>query len=294
VKRLSLGIAIGFTVLAVIILLMIFGNYKRSRRNVLELTELNGKINAQKEQLIASAEQLQISMRDKDRILHAVAHDLRNPISGIEMIGNLMLDNGPDTDEKESMKLIINACQSSLTLINEILEYSDDALKNIAQDKEVVNLKDLTAQMAGLLKFNADKKLQTILLDFAPVPLLVHVVREKMERVVSNLITNAIKFSAPGGTIVLKGSMHHQTVLLEVKDTGIGIPESLQAAIFEPFTKAKRKGTAGEKAYGLGLSICRQIVLQNNGRIWVESTEGQGSTFFVELPNYDAQNEENN
>jgi signal transduction histidine kinase len=115
-----------------------------------------------------------------------------------------------------------------------------------------------------------------------------------MERVVSNLITNAIKFSAPGGTIVLKGSMHHYTVLLEVKDTGIGIPESLQAAIFEPFTKAKRKGTAGEKAYGLGLSICRQIVLQNNGRIWVESTEGQGSTFFVELPNYDAQNEENN
>jgi signal transduction histidine kinase len=102
--------------------------------------------------------------------------------------------------------------------------------------------------------------------------------------VVNNLITNAIKFSFLGTTIQVTISINDKFARIQVKDEGIGIPTSVQPQIFEMFTSAKRHGTVGERSYGLGLSICKQIVEELGGRIWFESVEAKGSSFFVELP----------
>ena len=108
--------------------------------------------------------------------------------------------------------------------------------------------------------------------------------KEKINRVLGNIITNACKFSHDGSVINVTTSSRDGNAVIEIKDHGIGIPLKLQPYIFEPLTSAKRYGTSGEQSFGLGLSICRQIITANNGRISMESVEGKGSTFFIELP----------
>jgi signal transduction histidine kinase len=108
--------------------------------------------------------------------------------------------------------------------------------------------------------------------------------REKIWRVVSNLISNAIKFSQAGAIIIVKAKEFKKEVRIEVKDQGIGIPDKLKAQVFNMFTDAKRPGTEGEKSFGLGLSICQQIVEKHNGRIWFESNIENGTTFYFSLP----------
>ena len=104
-----------------------------------------------------------------------------------------------------------------------------------------------------------------------------------MIRVINNLLGNALKFSREGGVINLVLTESKSSVKLEVSDTGIGIPENLIPQLFEMFTPSKRPGTAGEKSFGLGLAICKQIVEAHGGKIWVKSEVGKGSSFYVEL-----------
>jgi len=108
--------------------------------------------------------------------------------------------------------------------------------------------------------------------------------RERIWRVISNLISNAIKFSNKGGVINIGINELENDVEIFIKDHGIGIPEKMKPMIFNMFTEAKRSGTAGEKSFGLGLSICRQIVENHGGKIWFESKPGEGTTFFIKLP----------
>jgi signal transduction histidine kinase len=102
--------------------------------------------------------------------------------------------------------------------------------------------------------------------------------------VVSNLITNAIKFSPLRAEISVDMCLLGDRVCIWVKDQGIGIPEDMSEKIFDLFTPAKREGTGGEESFGLGLGISRQIVEALGGRIWYESEVDQGTIFYVELP----------
>jgi signal transduction histidine kinase len=107
---------------------------------------------------------------------------------------------------------------------------------------------------------------------------------EKMKRVVFNLVTNSIKFSKKNTTITLSAKINQHKLLIEVSDNGIGIPEKILPEIFNISKSGKRKGTEGEKSYGLGLNICQRIVEAHDGSIRVKSQEGKGSIFTVELP----------
>ncbi len=108
--------------------------------------------------------------------------------------------------------------------------------------------------------------------------------REKINRVVNNLLINAIKFSNDNKQITVTTSVKNKKVQIAVKDDGIGIPDKLKDKVFEKFTKAKRKGTMGEPTFGLGLSICKEIVEYYHGFIWFESIENEGTTFYLEFP----------
>jgi signal transduction histidine kinase len=108
--------------------------------------------------------------------------------------------------------------------------------------------------------------------------------REKIWRVVSNLLVNAIKFSPEGSAIEVRMQQQENSVVICIQDHGIGIPEKLKAKVFNMFTDARRTGTMGEQSFGLGLAISRQIVEAHGGEIWFESIVGQGTTFYVKLP----------
>ena len=101
--------------------------------------------------------------------------------------------------------------------------------------------------------------------------------------VVDNLVSNALKFTPAGGLITVGLQERAGRVVLTVRDTGIGIPEALQADLFEKFSASARTGVGGETSAGLGLFITKQIVQLHRGKVWVESREGAGACFFVEL-----------
>jgi signal transduction histidine kinase len=100
----------------------------------------------------------------------------------------------------------------------------------------------------------------------------------------NNLVVNAIKFSPEGSTIHIESKQIEDKLLISVNDAGLGIPDDIRNKIFDPFTSARRTGTQGEQPFGLGLYISKQIIEAHNGRIWFESTPGNGTTFYVELP----------
>ncbi|HEY0244816.1 MAG TPA: HAMP domain-containing sensor histidine kinase, partial [Mucilaginibacter sp.] len=272
-KTFSLAAITVFSVMAVIILLMFWYNLKRYRK-------ANNRINEQNIQMRRALSALEQSQEENTKMMKIVAHDLRNPIGGITSIASLMLNNNNHSDDDRMMlELIKTSGQHSLELVSDLLQVH---IKTEELKKELLNVEQMLRYCADLLHFKAETKGQRIELALVPATILVN--REKIWRVVSNLIANAIKFSPTGALISISLETFPDKVLISVKDHGIGIPNYLKDKIFDMFSEAKRQGTAGEQPFGLGLAISKQIVEAHNGRIWFESQPGMGTTFYVELP----------
>lgn len=106
----------------------------------------------------------------------------------------------------------------------------------------------------------------------------------KFQRVLENLISNSLKFTKQGGSIVLRTFVDGTKAMIEVEDDGIGIPAGLQSSVFDQFTRAKRQGLNGEQATGLGMSIAKVIVELHKGKIGIQSEEGKGTKCIIEIP----------
>jgi signal transduction histidine kinase len=193
-----------------------------------------------------------------------------------------MADDDYTEEQKELINLINETSNNSLELINEILEVANNDSAQL--NKELVEINSLISRSAELLRFKAAEKNQEIKLDLLENPEELLISREKIWRVIGNLISNAIKFSPVNGIIYVKISADKNMVKIAVKDDGIGIPENLKDKIFNMFTEAKRPGTAGEKSFGLGLSISKQIIENHEGKIWFENNDDKGTTFYIILP----------
>jgi signal transduction histidine kinase len=283
-KNLYLTVAVVFFAMAVIILLLIYSNALKSKRLLNSLSEFNWQINSKNTDLEKALQKVEISNQEKDRILRTVAHDLRNPIGGVASLSGAVIEEESCTPEQQTyLKLIKDAAYNSLELINEILE-ATNSNQDLLQ-KQWIEINSLVANSVELLRFRAAEKNQLITLDLLDIPEEIYISREKIWRVASNLISNAIKFSPVGGEILVKVSKSSNAIDISVTDNGIGIPENIADKIFNMFTEAKRPGTLGEKSFGLGLSICRHIVELHDGKIWFEKNAPQGTSFHVRLPN---------
>ena len=157
-------------------------------------------------------------------------------------------------------------------------------LKTEELEKDSTDLTALMEEQVKLLNFKAREKNQNIVLSVPEDHISAKVNAEKIARVVSNLITNAVKFSSDGMDINVSLSSDGENFKIVVQDQGIGIPQHLQEKVFDLFSEAKRFGTSGEQPFGLGLSISKQIAEAHNGKIWLESQEGVGTTFYVQMP----------
>lgn len=233
--------------------------------------------NSQMKEALSALEQ---SQADNTRMMRIVAHDLRNPIGGMYSIATLMLDE-PDRSEEDRVMLDLmkTSGQHSLELVDNLLQlqFSSEELK-----KEPVDIAEMLQYCVSLLHSKAEAKKQQLSLETVPATLSAS--REKLWRVISNLIANAIKFSPNDAKIKVKMIKNELGIRILVKDEGIGIPAEMGEKIFDLFTEAKRPGTAGEQPFGMGLAISKQIVEAHNGKIWFENNEASGTTFFVELP----------
>ncbi len=281
-KAAYLFIACSLFILVLTIALLLFIHSKKTKKNVHELTFLNNEIQQKQTLLNETLADLEKQNIEKQHILQVVAHDLRNPLSAIHTLAGVVLNEYEcEEDNREYLELIRSACMESNQLINSILEIAENT--DVKYNYEPVDVNVLLANSTQLLSMKASEKNQRIELITSPQQGMIYADIEKMNRVVGNLLTNAIKFSSSGSYIEVSAFIFEHHVMISIKDNGIGIPEQYHDKIFNAFTDAKRAGTEGEKTFGLGLSITKQIVEKHHGRIWFESAENKGTTFFIQF-----------
>jgi len=282
-QRIYLDVAVVCGILLTAIIFLVWRNWRRSKFDIQIVVMLNKQINEQKANLEKALNEIKTRSQEKDRILRAVAHDLRNPLGGIASLTSVMVDESDhDKDLQSQLSLIKETSTDTLELINEILEATNNSSSGLS--KQWVEVNALVNNSVELLRFKAAEKHQQIIMEGLDNTLELNINREKIWRVISNLVSNAIKFSPVGETIKVKSVQKHDSVIVSVKDHGIGIPDNMKDKVFNMFTDAKRPGTIGEKSFGLGLSISKQIVEKHNGKIWFESEPKKGTTFYISLP----------
>lgn len=277
-----LYVAIVCAILSLIIIFLVLRNWIRSKNDIRIVNALNKQVNSQKASLEKTLADLKASDLEKDRILRTVAHDLRNPIGGIAALTRTMADDNYTEEQLEFINLIKETSQNSLALINEILEVTNNGSVKLIKEPSDINA--LLSNSVELLNFKAAEKDQHIILTPTEAPLIINISREKIWRVISNLISNALKFSPQKAIVNVKVIDLGKMIQITVTDTGMGIPDDLKTKVFNMFTEAKRPGTDGEKSFGLGLSISKQIIEDHRGKLWFESDGKTGTTFFVNLP----------
>lgn len=263
--------------LSVVIILLINRSLKRIQKNHREAT-------LQNKQLQSTLAELELANKNYIRIMRVMAHDLRNPISGMTGLAALMLDDEHLTEEnKHMLRLIETTGTHSMEMISELLR-SGLADENEPVIKQPLDLKALLYDSVELLRFKANEKGQQLIFESDNEPIMANVNHEKIWRVFNNIIVNAIKFSHQDGMIRVQITRDQHNILITVADSGVGIPDADKPNIFEMFTSAKKIGTGGEQPFGLGLSISKKIIEKHGGKIWFESTAGVGTTFYIQLP----------
>lgn len=222
----------------------------------------------------------------KSEFLNTVSHELRTPLTSIKAFAEILLDNvGEDPETQTEFLEIINKESDRLTrLINNLLDLSRIEAGRMKWDRDPLDLHEVVSTAVTSLSAAAEKKGLTLEVDIEEdLPTVGD--RDKLIQVVTNLLGNAIKFTMEGGTVrVLASRQDLLTARIEVQDSGVGIEPQFHESIFEKFSQVDSSETRDIKGSGLGLPIARSITEHHDGKLYVQSEPGQGSSFIVELP----------
>jgi len=248
-------------------------------------THLTNQQLAEQQKMLVS--QLSKANADKDRFLGMCAHDLRNPLSSIRGLAELMVEDavgGMTEEQRDIIQTIHGASQSMLQLVNELLDVATIEGGHLKLDKQPTSVVEIVERSVHLSNMEAAKKesrIEMVTTDGFP---MIDVDRNKMRQVVDNIISNAVKYSPKGSIIQVVIHSNATSAGFAVRDRGPGIPESERHMLFKDFGRLSARPTGGEKSTGLGLAICRKIVEAHKGSIAVENLPGGGAEFSVSIP----------
>jgi signal transduction histidine kinase len=250
-----------------------------------EISRLNNELVAMQRELTGKNVELANLNALKNQFLGMAAHDLRNPLHGILTYSSLLLEDAEALNavQIEFITVIHDQTQYMANLVNDLLDVATIESGKLQLDLQPVDLVKIAQTNLNRNRLIAARKNITIDLQADPIPMALFDAG-KMEQVLDNLTTNAIKYSPPGSHIQIRLQTSAEEILLSVQDEGPGIPSTELEKLFKPFQRTSVKTTGGEKSTGLGLVIVKRIVVGHGGRIWVESQLGQGSTFYVAVP----------
>lgn len=246
-----------------------------------EVTRVTGLLS---DEVIAHSK-AKIALTTRDEFLAIVSHDLRNPIGAIFSCTEMLLEDATysemDSETKHWIEFIKRNAETALHLISDILD-----IERIAEGKLALRFG----------QHNVSRMIRESMENFIHVASAKNILlrskstceigdatcdRDRIMQVLGNLIGNAIKFTPEGGSVVLDARLENDVVLVSVCDTGPGIPDEKKAKIFERFAQI---GSKDRRGLGLGLYISKMLIDAHQGKIWVDSEVGKGSTFWIEIP----------
>lgn len=266
--------------LLLILVIIIAGFLKR---NINQAKRNSKIIQLRNQELQETLLKLEDANENYARLMKVMAHDLKNPLIGIAAISTFLLESKNTLKDDESLEVIKSASENATGLINEILNSVLTSQGEKDFIKSEINIHFLVKECVSLLKIKANEKKQRLILkSYDDIYILAN--KEKLWRVFNNIIINAIKFSHERTIIEIDIIDEENKVVISITDNGIGLPQDFVHQVFDIFTETKRLGTAGEKPFGLGLSISKQIVEAHNGKIWFENNPIGGTIFFIQLP----------
>ena len=272
-------------------------NHLKLRQAHYELEQKNAALLQAQQASEADAERLKNLNAEKDRFFSILAHDLRGPFSGYMGLTEVLANHAAELSQEEVLEYsgaLHQAASNVYKLLLNLLEWSRLQMGSLEFAPKPLRIKEqLRETLSMAARLAADKEI-----NFSyeiPEMLSAKVDGYMLESIMRNLLTNAVKFTHPHGSIVVKaGSVAEDKtseeagelgeVYLEVNDTGMGIPPEMQEKLYRIDENVSRPGTQGEESTGLGLLLCRDMIVKNRGRLHLESEENKGSRFWFTMP----------
>tara|TARA_B100001250_G_scaffold6577_1_gene5533 strand:- start:8593 stop:10062 length:1470 start_codon:yes stop_codon:yes gene_type:complete len=228
--------------------------------------------------LAESLDEMRRGLLDRDnqlrQMLGGVAHEIRNPLGGIEIYAGLIADDLPDNDERKlHIQKVIQEVRKLDGVISEFLSFA----KPSSPDFEYVSLLDLSRDATFLLSPDLEKFGIEVKIDIPP-KMVIWVDREQIKRALFNLVKNGTQAMSQGGCLRIEGSKLGEQIFIEVSDTGDGVTEEMKTKIFQPFFTTRESGS------GLGLAIVSKLVQENGGHLTLDRSGKDGSAFRIYFP----------
>lgn len=237
-------------------------------------------------ELLENQEKLKQLNLSKDKFFSIIAHDLRTPFNSIIGFCDILknrIDNQDLNDAKEFVDIIFDSSKKVYNLLVNLLEWSRTQTGAMDYNPAELDVDNIINETVSLFTLNAvEKSLRISIISSPGIKLIAD--KAMLSSVLRNLISNAIKFSNTGGLIKVSVTNRSEDVLFTVEDNGVGIKESDFKKVFDLESGYTTKGTKNETGSGLGLILCKEFVEKHNGKIWIESVVGEGSSFKFTIP----------
>lgn len=225
----------------------------------------------------------------KNSVLNILSHDLAGPLGMIHNLSNLLAEQLKEEGSKDTLhliRLIERSSKHGSTVIREFM--SQEFLESVKTDLVTsrVNVMEKIKQAVEEYQSGGTSEFISKQLKFVSnqETVVAQIDDVKFMQALTNLISNALKFTPEGGAITVTVEDEESFFLVKVADTGIGIPEKYHDTLFDKFTPARRPGLRGEQTVGLGLSIVKTIIDWHKGQLWFDSVENEGTTFYIRIP----------
>jgi len=225
--------------------------------------------------------------RQKDEFFTNISHDLRTPLAAIMTSIGVVLANEPPDIPVPLHRMLVNiehAADHMAELVENLLELTRTQAGRARLRLDHCDLRELTVRTAGAIEPLAQARGQRVELDLPPDPVVALVDAQRLERALLNLLSNAHKYGRAGGVIRIRLERRPDEVAFAVMDDGPGILAADRRQLFERYYRSNAKGSSRNQGSGLGLPISRAVAELHGGRLWVDSTPGEGATFWIVLP----------